>query len=210
MSHVGPRDYNHLAPFYDHIFHGILNEGHELIGHILSGERPLRGKRVLEVGVGSGLTLNYLPRSIEYTGVDINEHMLELANKKMKSLGRRNYRLELMDAEHLRFKKESFDFVIAASVLTAVQDPEHTMKEMIRVTKRGGKIAIVANMRQDGNLRSSLFKRFDSFTKRYLGFRMDLHSDSFTQFESIRLIGQMDVNKIMGIPLSSFLIFEKL
>ncbi len=210
MSASAPRDYNHLAPVYDQVFHGFLNEGHELIGQVLCGEKPLRGRSVLEIGVGSGLTLNYLPRSIQYTGVDINKHMLQLAKEKMKRLGRQNYKLELMDAEQLHLKKESFDFVIAASVLTAVRNPEGTMKEMIRVTKKGGKIAIVANIRQNGSVRSSLIKQLDPLTKKLLGFRMDLDFDYFSNFESIRLLGKMNVNKILGVPLSSFLIFQKL
>ncbi len=210
MSIKGPRDYNHLAPVYDRVFHTILNEGHELIGQVLSGEKPLRGKKVLEIGVGSGLTINYLPRSIHYTGIDINEQMLYQANQKMKKLKRMDCELKLMDAERLRFRKETFDFVIAASVLTAVQNTDLTMNEMIRVTKRGGKIAIVANVRKQGSFKSSMMRRFNFLTKRFLGFRMDLDSDYFLQFKSVRLIGKMNINKVMGIPLSSFLIFEKI
>jgi phosphatidylethanolamine/phosphatidyl-N-methylethanolamine N-methyltransferase len=205
-----PRDYSHIASIYDYIFHGFLNEGHEVIAQLLDRERPLRGKRVLEVGVGSGLTLAHLPRPIEYTGVDINEKMLQLATKKLKQLKLRDFKLELMNAERLHFKKDSFDFVIAASVLTAVKNPEHTMKEIIRVTKPGGKIAIVANIRKNGSRCSTLLKRVDPLTKKYLGFRMDLDSDYFKKFKSIRLLEKMEVNKIMGIPLSSLMVFDKI
>lgn len=206
---MGPRDYNHLAPVYDQIFHGLLNEGHELIAQVLCGERPLRGRKVLEVGVGSGLTMNYLPRSIQYTGVDINQEMLDRAREKMKRLERIGYSLELMDAETLQFKKESFDFVIAASVLTAVQNPDATMREMIRVTKRGGKIAIVANIRCNNSLYSTLVKGIDPLTKKFLGFRTDLEMKYFEGFEALRLLGKVNVNRVLGIPLSTFLIFEK-
>ena len=210
MKAAAPRDYSLIAPVYDQVFNRLLNEGHRQIGSLLRKSRsPKKEFQVLEVGVGSGLTLDYLPANIHYTGIDINKKMLSLAFKKAERFKRRKISLSMMDAHCLSFKAGSFDLVLAASVITAVEDPEQVMKEMVRVTRKGGKIAIVANIRNK-SYRSQLVRRFDPLTKKFLGFRTDIDASSFDRIKGIRQIENKDVNSLLGIPLSTFLVFEKL
>jgi phosphatidylethanolamine/phosphatidyl-N-methylethanolamine N-methyltransferase len=210
MSFAIPRDYSLIAPVYDHVFNRALSEGHRRIGSLLRTKRPARDVKVLEVGVGSGLTLDYLPNTIQFTGIDINEKMLSLAHTKARQFRRKNISLSIMDAHKLTFKANSFDMVVAASVITAVKDPTEMMKEMIRVTKKGGQIAIIANIRNKHSVRSQFVKQFDPLTKKFLGFRTDIDSEFFHKFKDIRMIEKDQVNNLFGFPLSSFLLFEKI
>lgn len=204
-----PRDYSLIAPVYDHLFNKALSEGHEMIGSLLRSKRPGKDMKVLEVGVGSGLTLDYLPNSIQFTGVDINNKMLSQAIIKAKQFRRKNITLSLMDAHKLEYKANTFDLVVAASVISAVSDPYTAMKEMIRVTKKGGQVAVIANVRNK-TIASHFIKRFDPITKRFLGFRTDIDSDFFDQFKDIKLVEKREVNNVLFFPLSSFLLFQKI
>lgn len=208
-SKSAPRDYSFIAPLYDHIFQRFLSQGHHEIGNLLRNVRNKRAVKVLEVGVGSGLSLNYLPPSIDYKGIDINEKMLLRARDKAKMLGRRKIVLELMNAQKLAMKDNSYDLVLAASVITAVDSPLQTMKEMIRVTKKGGHIAVIANLRENDSVRSQFVKILDPITRKYLGFRTDLDLESIKKLRNVKLLQQKKVNNILGFPLSSFLLFEK-
>lgn len=208
-SKTAPRDYSFIAPLYDHIFQRFLSQGHHEIGNLLRNVRNKRSVKVLEVGVGSGLSLNFLPPSIDYKGIDINEKMLLRARNKAKVLGRKKIVLELMNAERLAMKDNSYDLVLAASVITAVDSPLQTMKEMIRVTKKGGHIAVIANLRENDSVRSQIVKVLDPFTRKYLGFRTDLDLESIKKLRNVKLVRQKKINNVLGFPLSSFLLFEK-
>ena len=204
-----PRDYSLIAPVYDQIFNKILSQGHYEIGQLLKYKSKNKKLNVLEVGIGSGLTLDYLPHKISYTGVDINKQMLHLAKKKITNTSSPNVTLTLMDAQKLKFKTNTFNFVIAASVITAVHDPKKTIEEMIRVTKKNGYIVIVANIRNKKSIRSQLIKQLDPITKKILGFRTDLESDYFDNFKNLKLLREAPINTFMGLPLSSFLLLQK-
>jgi phosphatidylethanolamine/phosphatidyl-N-methylethanolamine N-methyltransferase len=202
-----PRDYSFIAPIYDQIFDKVLSEGHKKIGSLLRSKKSPQLK-VLEVGVGSGLTLDYLPNRIEYCGIDINNKMLSLAHSRADRYPRKKISLALMDAHKLTYKNNSFDIVMAASVISAVEDPSRVMKEMIRVTKKGGEIAVIANVRED-SYKSKIIKRFDPLTKKLLGFRTDLDNYLFQSFTEIELIETQQVNNLLGFPLSTYMLFRK-
>lgn len=210
MNIAIPRDYSFIAPVYDQVFNRALSEGHRKIGSLLRSKRLVKEIKVLEVGVGSGLTLSHLPNSVQYTGIDINEKMLTQAHEKAKKYRRKNITLSIMDAQKMKFKANSFDMVLAASVISAVEDPTATMKEMIRVTKKGGKIAVIANVRNKKSIKSQFVKQFDPLTKKYLGFRTDIDLEFFRKFKDVRMIENENVNSLFGFSLSSFILFEKI
>lgn len=208
-SKSAPRDYTFIAPLYDRVFQTFLSEGHHDISEVIDSLKNKRSSKILEVGVGSGLTLSHIPSNISYTGIDINERMLQEARKKKKLLARRKINLEVMDAKKLAFEDNTFDLVVAASVITAVDSPLKVMKEMIRVTKRGGMLAIVANLQESNNLKSRMVRLFDPISRKYLGFRTDLDLNQLQSLRNIKLIDYKRTNNILGFPLSSFLLFEK-
>lgn len=210
MNEAAPRDYSLIAPYYDRFFQKPLEEGHQKIGELLvrlSGDKS--EYKVLEVGVGSGLGMNFLPENVQYTGIDINEQMIELARKRAIST-MDEMDLILMDAKELSFQDESFNLVVASSVLSAMDDPMKGMSEMIRVTKKGGMIAIIANLREKGSATSDLVRRFDPVTRKFLGFRLDLELNDFLNFQELRLVEKETVNRLFGMPLSTYMLFEKI
>ena len=133
--------YNRIAPIYELIDLPLeLPYFRKWRKEALSG---LSGK-VLEVGVGTGRNLKYYPSSCSVTGIDNSKGMLEKAGEKAK--GMKNVTLLLMDAEHLEFPDNSFDYVVTTFVLCTIPDPVKALKEMRRVLKPSGELIALEHM----------------------------------------------------------------
>ncbi|MFZ0051406.1 MAG: class I SAM-dependent methyltransferase [Desulfobaccales bacterium] len=154
-SRVNPRYmeklYSFYCPFYDWIFGKLLEPGRRQSFKYLS-RRP--NQRILEVGVGPGSTLEFYPPQTELVGIDISAAMIEEARKKAANLnGGSRFHLQVMDAANLQFPDDHFDVVMAAYVITTVQDPHRVCREILRVVKPGGQIIAVNHTRsQNGSL----------------------------------------------------------
>src|SRR5215813_6166797 len=113
--------YARWAPVYDLVFGAVFERGRQAA--IAAAERI--GGRILEVGVGTGISLpDYSPANRLY-GIDISEPMLRKAQERVDELGLRNVEgLSVMDAERLSFPDASFDVVVAQYVVTTVPNPE--------------------------------------------------------------------------------------
>lgn len=109
----------------------------------------LSGK-VLEVGIGTGRNLKYYSSRCSVTGIDNSKGMLEKACTKAK--GMNNVTLLLMDAEHLDFPDNSFDYVVTTFVLCTISDPVKALKEMRRVLKPSGELIALEHMRSNDPL----------------------------------------------------------
>jgi phosphatidylethanolamine/phosphatidyl-N-methylethanolamine N-methyltransferase len=210
MSTTTLSGYSFIAPMYDKIFLRPLAEGHKEIGSLLKRSRPKgRQLKVLEVGVGSGLTLPHVPVGVDFTGIDVNDKMLAVAERKSNILKTRKISLHQMNAERMQFTPNMFDLVIAPSVLSAMDRPMKGLQEIVRVTKRGGKIAIIVNLKKEGTLKSKFMKALDPVTRKLLGFRLDLTLNDFKKFKNLKVLEVKDVNSFMGQSLSTYLLFEK-
>ncbi len=106
--------------------------------------------RVLEVGVGTGRNLEHYPAAAHVIGIDNSEGMLEKAREKAG--GMQNLTLLLMDAEHMEFPDNTFDYVITTFVLCSVPDPVKALKEMRRVLKPSGELIALEHMRSSNRL----------------------------------------------------------
>lgn len=132
--------YNLYARFYDIIFGRVFHSGRELAPHLLD-LHP--GDELLEVGVGTGLSLPMLPRNIEITGIDVSRKMLNRAARRVRRLRMDHVRLLKMDATALDFPDNCFDRVLAAYVISVVPDPIAVVREMMRVCRPGGYLLII-------------------------------------------------------------------
>ncbi len=93
---------------------------------------------MLEVGVGTGLSLPAYDRHLEIVGIDLSPEMLEKARERVAAEGLDNVTgLHEMDASDLKFPDASFDTVVAMYVMTVVPDPEKVMRELSRVCRAG-------------------------------------------------------------------------
>jgi phosphatidylethanolamine/phosphatidyl-N-methylethanolamine N-methyltransferase len=109
------------------------------------------GPDILEIGVGTGLTLSYFSPDSRVLGADLSLDMLKVANRKVVSQGLKHVRgLMVMDACRLGFAAERFDAVTAQFVITLVPDAEQALTEMDRVLKPGGEIIISSRLVDDG------------------------------------------------------------
>lgn len=103
----------------------------------------LPGEKVLEVGVGTGLSLPYYPDQTFVVGIDVSPHMLARANRRVFSEGLGNCTLRLMDAQNMSFVDGFFDKAAAMYIASVVPNPQDMISEMKRVCKPGGDLLIV-------------------------------------------------------------------
>src|SRR3974390_3303171 len=159
--------YERWAPIYDLVFGKGFDHGREST----SAEADRIGGRVLDVGVGTGLSLSDYSRSTKLCGVDISEPMLRKAQQRVRALGLVNVEtLAVMDAKNLAFKDSSFDAVVAQYVITAVPDPEATLDDFVRVVKPGGELILVNHIGAEGGPRRVFELAFAPLARR-LGWR---------------------------------------
>jgi len=137
--------YSFYSPFYDYVFGKLLEPGRQKAFHYLD-RRP--HQRILEIGVGPGSTLPKYPPQTHVTGIDISAPMIDEARKRAAQLnGGSTFDLRVMDASRLEFPSDHFDSVIAAYVITTVQDPHLVCREILRVVKPGGNIMVIGHTR---------------------------------------------------------------
>ena len=146
-------DYDRWAPVYDFFFGPVFRRGRQVA--IEAAEKI--GGRILEVGVGTGISLqDYSPRN-KIVGVDISASMLEKAHARVKELGLTHVeQLAVMDASNLDFVDNSFDVVVAQYVVTTVPRPEATLDEFARVLRPGGEIILLSRVSDETGLRRSI------------------------------------------------------
>jgi phosphatidylethanolamine/phosphatidyl-N-methylethanolamine N-methyltransferase len=159
--------YARWAPVYDLVFGAIFDRGRK--ASIAAAERI--GGRILEVGVGTGLSLPDYAPSNRLIGVDLSAPMLRKAKARVRAQRLGNVDgLAVMDAQRLGFHDEVFDVVVAQYVITAVPDPEATLDEFARVIKPGGEIILVNHLGADKGLRAVGEQLFAPLARR-LGWR---------------------------------------
>ena len=168
--------YRRYARIYDVVFGAVFQPGRRAIVERMNC-RP--GERILEVGVGTGLSLPLYPRNVLVTGIDISRDMLAQAQaRKVRERLDNVVELSVMDAENMEFEDSSFDKVVAMHVASVVPDPERLVDEMRRVCKPHGRIIFVNHFHS----RNPFLGTFESLIaplSKQLGFRPDFSLDRF-------------------------------
>ncbi len=161
--------YGRWAPVYDIVFGPVFRRGR--LDAVAAAERI--GGRILEVGVGTGLSLPSYSSATRIVGIDISEPMLEKARRRVQT-GKLSHveSIAVGDAENLDFPDASFDVVVAQYVVTAVPNPERALDEFLRVVRPGGEIIITTRIGAETGLRGTLEKWLMPVTSR-LGFRTE-------------------------------------
>lgn len=161
--------YKRYAPVYDWVFGKIFHPGRQAALDAMDWQT---GDQVLEVGVGTGLSLPDYPADVTVTGIDLSQPMLDKAHKRVKEDELSNVTLHCMDAQKLDFPDQSFDKIIVLYVLSVVPDPYQVLAEIRRVCKPGAEVIFVNHFSKENRL----VRRIEAGLARYasgLGFQPD-------------------------------------
>lgn len=191
MDHQAITDaYRRYAPVYDILFGPVFEPGRRRLVQSLEFSP---GEEVLEVGVGTGLSLRHYPPHVRVTGIDLSLHMLERANAQVRRHGLDNVVLMAMDAQRLSFPDASFDKVAAMYVASVVPDPAVMMRELERVCRPGGEVVVVNHFTRGSGMASRIERGLAPLA-RALGFRPLFPLDAFIGLTSLELTETTPVN----------------
>jgi phosphatidylethanolamine/phosphatidyl-N-methylethanolamine N-methyltransferase len=180
--------YARWAPVYDLVFGAVFDAGRK--ASIAAAERI--GGRILDVGIGTGISLtDYSPKN-RIVGVDYSEPMLRKAHERVGEHKLAHVEaLAVMDAQRLAFPDACFDAVVAQYVITTVPDPEAALDEFARVTKPGGEIIMVNHLGAESGLRRAFEAGFAPVARR-LGWRPEFRWERLAKWAArhggVRLI----------------------
>jgi phosphatidylethanolamine/phosphatidyl-N-methylethanolamine N-methyltransferase len=170
--------YARWAPVYDVVFGKVFERGRR--ASIAAAERI--GGRILDVGIGTGISLMDYARSNRVVGVDYSEAMLRKAHERVHEHKLDHVAaLAVMDAQRLGFADGYFDVVVAQYVITAVPDPERCLDEFARVVRPGGEIILVNHLGAETGFRQ-LFERGFAPIARRLGWRPEFPWERLEQW----------------------------
>ena len=184
--------YAKWAPIYDMVYARLLRAGrNEAVKSALA-----TGKDILEVGVGTGLSLEDYPASYRVTGIDLSKPMLDKAAEKV---ARQNLTavngLAVMDACRLGFKDSSFDAVVGQYMITLVPDAEAALDEFARVLRPGGEIILVNHIGAEGGLMATWERAIAPLAKR-VGWRSEFPLQRIRDWAAPRGFGIAAVKRV--------------
>jgi phosphatidylethanolamine/phosphatidyl-N-methylethanolamine N-methyltransferase len=162
--------YDFHSVFYDATFGRLVKRR---IARAISHMNFAATDHVLDLGIGTGVSLNYYPRRGRIVGIDLSPGMLREAHKKIDERNLDHVELVQADAMRLPFADDTFDHVFMSHVISVVSDPYRLVQETQRVAKRGARIVIV-NHFQSTNRFIAMFEKWLCPLCTRLGWRSDL------------------------------------
>lgn len=184
--------YSSLVPAYKAFWPAIAQRR---IGEVLGSIDFQTGTKLLEVGVGTGISLRHYPGSISVTGIDLSDSMLAEAKERIRTRNWKHVRVLPMNAEQLDFVDNQFDFVTSFHTISVVSDPKQMMREIVRVCRPGGKVLMVNHFRSDNPLIAGVVDRASDITKR-LGWRTDLDAQRILGDLPLRLDSRYKTSRV--------------
>lgn len=183
--------YRRYAKLYDLYFGALFQPGRKAV---IQRMRCLPGQRVLEVGIGTGMSLPLYPPGVGVTGIDISPEMLERARARLsrEGIGRR-VELHVMDAERMSFPDNSFDKVVAMYVVSVAPHPKRLIDEMRRVCKPDGEIFIVNHFHSPNPIVGGVESLLAPLS-RLVGFHPDFCLDTFVRDTNLVVLDKQPVN----------------
>ncbi|MFQ5585802.1 MAG: class I SAM-dependent methyltransferase [Thermodesulfobacteriota bacterium] len=184
--------YGGQSKVYDALFKKIF---YPRIKHAIASMNIRPGDRVLDVGVGTGLSLSFFPRHCSVTGIDLSSKMLTQAKKKVEQMGLDHIRLIEMDAMHLDFPDDTFDKIFISHVVSVVPDPYKMMDEVRRVCKKGGRVIVINHFRSRNKMVAKVENMITPLSKK-VGWRSDLDIDEFMNNSGLTIEREYKLKKL--------------
>ena len=172
-----------LAPLYDTFMKNT--EAHCLAAWRKDLLQNATG-RVLEIGGGTGVNLQYYPEGLKQVIVtEPDSGMKKQLDQKFDALEKSEFQTVDAKAEALPFNDASFDTVVSTLVLCTVQDPNQSMREIYRVLKPSGKLIFIEHVHAHDNPgRARWQKRIEPFWKHIAG-GCHLTRDTLSEIEKV-------------------------
>jgi ubiquinone/menaquinone biosynthesis C-methylase UbiE len=161
----------------------------------------VEGKKILEVGVGTGKNFPFYPKDAEVTAIDLSEQMLARARDKAQKQGIK-VNLARMDIQKLEFADNVFDTVVSTFVFCSVPDPVLGLTEVKRVNKPGGKIILLEHVISANRIIGSFMNLANPVVVRMMGANINRQT-----VENVRISG-LAVEKVTDLAAGIFKLIE--
>ncbi|MFZ2959873.1 MAG: methyltransferase domain-containing protein [Candidatus Ozemobacteraceae bacterium] len=135
--------YDRCSSLYDLVLKPWLAFGRERAVEMLDLREH---DRVLEIGVGTGLSFEFYPRNVHVVGFDYSEGMLNQSQKAREDAACPIDLLQ-MDVQAMAFPDASFDRIFAAYVMTVVPNTKKAVEELLRIAKPGAQVVFINHLR---------------------------------------------------------------
>ena len=183
--------YSRYSGVYDVVFGAVFKPGRHAAINALNSQPQ---DRILDVGVGTGLSLPMYRDDVKVVGIDISVEMLEKARSRIaqNAITQVESILE-MDAQDMAFADNSFDSVVAMYAVSVVPDLNRMFDEVHRVCKPGGEFVLVNHFRS-GNYFVKLFENALTPFSAVFGFHPNLDCLEIVQLTGMELLESRTVN----------------
>ena len=155
--------YYEFSNLYDLVFARIF---YPRIASVIRSLNIPPGAKVLELGVGTGISLGAYPPHAQVVGIDLAPDMLEHAQERIDENDWRHVRVMEMDAMALDFPPASFDYVMAFHVVSVVPNVSQFMAEACRVCRPDGTVVVINHFRSERPLLAAVDRRLEPITRR--------------------------------------------
>ncbi|MFG0248131.1 MAG: class I SAM-dependent methyltransferase [Phycisphaeraceae bacterium JB051] len=131
------------------------------------------GDRILDLGVGTGLTLKHYPTDVTVIGMDLSQGMIAKAKTVCEQRGYDHIKLVRGDGMYPPFAEHSFDHIIMCHTVTVVSDPARLLNWAAKIVKPGGRIVLANHFRSTNPVMGWLEKFTNPFWVK-IGWRSDV------------------------------------
>ncbi len=152
-------------------------------------------EKILDVGIGTGLTLPLYPRHARVVGIDLSYGMLKEAWKKKEAEKMDHTYLFEMNAENMGFKDNTFDHVICTFVISVVPNPVQLINEMRRVCKPDGNIILVNHFKSENRVVGKIEEFINPLCTR-VGWKSDLVLQHLVEQADLKIVHKYKWKKI--------------
>ena len=198
--------YSRWAPIYDNTFGRVTTAGRHRAVEMINA---MPGGRVLEVGVGTGISLSGYEARHRVTGIDLSTDMLAVARKRIDAETLSHVEdVHEMDAGAMTFADGAFDIAVAMYVMTVVPDPDAVMAELARVVRPGGSVVVLNHFSRPDDDKGALarLERAIAPLGETLGWRPVFPVETVTGHAGLRLT---DEERLPPAGLFTLLRFER-